>query len=91
VLDVELLSLTRATIATLADLRISVGMSMSTIAPRLTLSRSEYQDLEVGVTPMRPNVEAELVRQLNVPVRRLRQAYRRGAAQVAAKGDIGQL
>jgi transcriptional regulator with XRE-family HTH domain len=93
VLGVEPLSLTRATPAstTLADLRVSVGMSMSTIAPRLNLSRSEYQDLELGVTPMQPDVEAELVRQLNVPVRRLRQAYRRGAAQAGAKGDGGQL
>jgi transcriptional regulator with XRE-family HTH domain len=88
VLDVKPLSLTRATAATatLADLRVSVGMSMSTIAARLNLPRSEYQDLELGVTPMRPDVEAELTRQLEVSARRLRQAYRRGVAQAGDQG-----
>ena len=89
VLDVKPFALTRATAATatLADLRIGVGLSMTTLAPRLNLSRSEYQDLELGVAAMRPDVEAELIRQLDVPVRRLRQAYRRGLAQAAVEGD----
>jgi transcriptional regulator with XRE-family HTH domain len=88
VLGVKPLALTHATAATatLADLRISVGLSMSTLASRLNLSRSEYQDLELGVAAMRPDVEAELIRQLDVPVRRLREAYRRGVAQAADQG-----
>jgi transcriptional regulator with XRE-family HTH domain len=81
-LNVDPLALTSATLqtATLADLRVRLGLSVTTLTGRLGIPRSTYLEIELGSGAMTPAIRTALAEHLKVSARSVGRAYKRGVA-----------
>jgi transcriptional regulator with XRE-family HTH domain len=84
-LHVDPLALTTSTMATatLNDMRVRVGLDMTTIATRLDIDRATYQAIELGETPMSRQISEALAEILGISTRQLKLALKRGLASDA--------